>query len=494
MKKIFKILTIFICSLIFTGCSITNGGVDVNIKAPKNNKLGISGVWKVSDYSVKDRNISTQSQIDEIIENSLIIKNNSIKIGSKTLSGVNYKLKVVDKNYMLSYEANFKVSDLGIDYDSTNIYSITYQNNILGEIIYQEEGSSYFYYEGVIFTINIESEIEERDEDFKANKYDDEKKGLSQESSSQGVYIGLKSSDPQNNGKEEYRTLWISTKENELQEIKEKSDIIFPRTKGIWVLKKETIEDKELNIDYEYFVANSIDGKAPEANIEKDSNIKIFEDGINIKRSLNFVGNDYIATEVTRSGKIINSPKYEVLPIDNLHSEKAIVIGDIYPEETNKIYQRAYENAYKSLDSSKTRGLSKYIDYSNFTLVRSNGKWVLQGRISSISDGIPYDYPLNITPNQKLINYDTLIIPWKVLKGEIPFIVDAFISPDGKLGIIVTKNELLIYEIQDGNLGLNPLKRIQLKDGEEVIMSEWCAGDYVDKWGSVFKENSRSIE
>ena len=498
MKRLLKIIAICLCSLIFTGCSITKGGVDANMKAPQNNKLGISGIWKVSNYEVKDSNISTQTHIDEVVSNSLVVKNSSIEIGNKKLNGVKYKLKIVKSDYMFSYEANFKLEDLGIDEDDTKVYSIIYQNSILGEIICPTVGSSYLYYEGVIFTINMESEIEEVDEDINSTKLNDEKMELGDDLSSQGVYLGLKlprdSSDSEASGKEEYRTLWISTKEGQLQDVKEKQDIIFPRTMGIWRLKQEVIEDKDRNIYHEYFTANPIDTKSSDIHINMDDSKVILKDGINIKRSLNFIGNDYIATEVTKDGGFINSPVYEVLPIDNIHSEKAIVISDIYPKETNKIYQKAYENAYANIDSYKTDKLSKYIEYSNFTLVRNNGKWILQGRISSISDQSPYDYPLNITPNKKLINYDTLIIPWKVLKRQIPFIVDAFISPDGKLGIIVTKDELLVYEVDNGNLGSNPLKRIPLKDGEQVVMAEWCEGNYVDKWGSIFKENSRSIE
>jgi hypothetical protein len=128
-------------------------------------------------------------------------------------------------------------------------------------------------------------------------------------------------------------------------------------------------------------------------------------------------------------------------------------------------------------------------------MIRSNGKWVLQGRISPVlSGGKAFDYSLSIKPNKALINYDTLIIPWKVLKGEIPFIVDAFTSPNGKLAIIVTKNELDIYKIIDGKLDKSPTKIIPLKDGEKVIMSEWCEGDYVDKWSTAFRENSSIID
>ena len=53
---------------------------------------------------------------------------------------------------------------------------------------------------------------------------------------------------------------------------------------------------------------------------------------------------------------------------------------------------------------------------------------------------------------------------------------------------------MLIYRIVDGTLSDEPLKRIQLEEGETVIMAEWCSSNYIDKWASAFKENSRTIK
>lgn len=72
--------------------------------------------------------------------------------------------------------------------------------------------------------------------------------------------------------------------------------------------------------------------------------------------------------------------------------------------------------------------------------------------------------------------------------------IDTYTSPYKSLAVIILKDEMLIYRIVDGSLSDEPLKRIQLEEGETVIMAEWCSSNYIDKWASAFKENSRTIK
>lgn len=498
MKRLFKVISILLCACILSGCSIGKKGSPIGIATPTNSKLEIAGIWKVEGYIVKDSSISDVEQISNIENNLITIKSRSIEFGNKYYPGVKYKLKVVDDSYVISYEAKFKAAELDINDKDIKVYSILYQNNILGEVIKTSLGECYIYYEGVLYTISLEATI--NDDEQEVMKKSEESKSISYSHDiNQGVYLGLKVGRDENstqNSKEEYRTLWISTKENELQEVKERNEIIFPRVNGIWMLKQNAISDSEKNIYYEYFDATPIDVGISE-KYSKSSAVKIdkgnLKEGTVLKRNLDFVGNNYIGTEVFVNKNHGLNPTFEILPIDNLYSGIPIVINDIYPEETSRVYKSAYENAYENLSDEEKSKLTKEISYSNFGLVRGNGKWILEGRISPIAGDEPYDFPLNILPNRKLINYDTLTIPWKILRGDVPFIVDAFISPNGKLALIILENELLIYNISNNSLDQYPLASIELKDNEQVIMAEWCEGDFIDKWSSVFKD-SKVIE
>ena len=158
--------------------------------------------------------------------------------------------------------------------------------------------------------------------------------------------------------------------------------------------------------------------------------------------------------------------------------------------QINKFYKEAYDSVYKELDNKKKEKLSKYIDYRNFTVVRNKGKWMLQGMISGLNGEESVEYSLGIKANDRLISHDILYIPWKSLKSELPFMEDAYMSPSGRIAIILSKEEILIYLVEDGKLSDEPLKKIPLKDGETAIMAEWCEKDYVDKWGSMFKDDT----
>lgn len=497
MKKIWRCILLLIFSLLLLGCSSGIKNDKSSLKKPKNKSLEVSGVWYSDKYEVLDKEISTKDEISEILLNKLTFDTKNIVIGNRKFEGINYKLKIVKSDYMISYEAEFNVEDLGVIGENVKVYSISYENNLLGEIIYINKEESYFYYQGILFNIKREENINESTDADKTVIVENSSEEYDKIELSQGFYIGLKQEGKQdqqgNYIRESYRTIWISTNKGEVQSIRQRKDIIFPRSGGIWIMQPQEYKVEKKEIYYEYFEALPIEkvGK-----VKKDINTEeLMSTGKIVKKSLIFVGNNYIASEVTTNEKFSESPVYEVLPIDNLDNKGGVVIGDILGTENNKEFKESYTSKYASIDESNKDKLTKFINYSNYTVIRSNGKWVMQGRISPVlPGGKAFDYSLSIKPNKTLINYDTLIIPWKVLKGEIPFIVDAFTSPNGKLAVIVTKNELNIYKIVDGKLDKVPIKIIPLKDGEKVIMGEWCEGDYVDKWSTAFRENSSIID
>ena len=383
---------------------------------------------------------------------------------------------------------------LGNDIESIDVYSIIYQNKVLAEFFYNTEEESYVYYQGIIFKVKLDKDIDISEEqkytDYEGSVVKDEK-GISE-----GLYITLKKPSTTEGMPETYRTLWISTKDGSLQDVKERENIIFPRLKGIWYLEPKLYEDKGRKIKYEYFESAPIDIATVEYNNKLVEEIKgNIEDGTTLLRNINFIGNDYIATEVVSNNSKYESDYYEVLPIDNMNTSTGISISDLYTtKDSYTDYTDAYNETYSTLDNEIKSSLSQYIDYSNFTLLRDNGKWVIQGRMSSLKNDKYINFPTRLKPIKKLLNYDTLLISWKLLKGVNPYMIDAYTSPYKSLAVIILKDEMLIYRIVDGSLSDEPLKRIQLEEGETVIMAEWCSSNYIDKWASAFKENSRTIK
>lgn len=490
MKRYNRIMVVILFIFQLVGCTGKNVDKSSVIKPPENNNLVISGRWSINDFKILDDKKYNKENLDDIKANTIVIRSSQLEIGGKSFTGIKYKLKVVDSTYNISYEGNYKVSDLKLDSDRVEVISIIHQNNIIGEFIVVNEQEGYLYYQGVLLKLFLEGKVEDNKKESIESQQETLiiKEDQNNSNNSEGLYLGIKTTSEDKYSEEKYRTLWISTKQSQLQEIKEKDNIIFPRLNGIWKLEPENINDIQNDVYYEYFKAKPIGSNL-------DTSI-IISGGTKLYRSINFVGNDYVATEVIEKNKEseIYSSAYQVLPIDSLHMNKGVLISDLYTKEINKTYESIYEQVYASLSLEQREKLSKYISFSNFSMGRNNGKWVLKGGISAVGNAEPYDFNTGIKPNKTLINYDTLVIPWKTLKGELPLLVDAFTSPDGSLAIIVMENELLIYSINNGTLADRPMKRISLNEGDQIIMAEWCSADYVDKWGNVFEENSRIIE
>lgn len=487
-KLILFILAIFTL-LSLSGCS----GMDVNqmieIKPPKNNHLAIRGRWQITDCKVLDKNIYTDN-VESLKGKIIDIGNKHINIDDKTYDDVDYKLKVVKDDYHISYQAGFMIKNLGVQSDHVDMITANDKNNIIFDFFHIDDNKSYIYYQGVFLTVKRFGDI--LDETFKkSDKLINSPTHVEKVKTDLGLYLAFKQPRKKNADgtytDEKYKTLWISYKKGKIQKIEEAGGIIFPRMSGIWTLEKRILNKN--NKHQEYFVANNIDGKGKEGNVIISSDKDIY-------RSINFISNDYISTEKYEGNNFKDKfPQYEILPIDNLSTKKALVIQDIYSKNMNLTYKQNFESAYNKLTDKQKSLCTKYIDYSNFTIKRENGKWILQGKISPFnSDDGSYNYKLSITPNNNLIRYDTLVIPWRVLKNKVPFIEDAYISPGGNLAVIIINGEVLIYEIKNNTLSEKPIERYDIEKGEQVIMAEWCENVYVDYWGNSFKEFQKKLK
>ncbi|MGM9978673.1 MAG: hypothetical protein ACI33J_07750 [Clostridium sp.] len=492
MKKLIKYFSVIVFILLLNGCSTVGDERSTSIKAPNNNDLEIVGVWSVQDYEVLDDNLFSEEELERIKSNDVIIKSDKIILGEKLYKESNYKLKVVKNDYVISYEAKYSLDNLSLDSNYINVYSIMHQNNILGEFIYFSKEKSYFYYEGILFSLKYKNEVNDNN-DFEDKKQKGDFTKTITSNKAQGILLGLKTPMINENGtyqRESYRTLWISLKNSKLQDVKQKEYILVPRSNGFWKIESKVYSNQENNIYYEYFFASVLENEYKEETaINYIIDTSSLDNGSIVYKKINYVGTNYIATEEVNNSKYI-SDFYKILPIDNLYLNDGVVIQDIYDNDIINVYKQVYEEAYRNLDYDKKEELSKYLDYSNFTVVRNNGKWMLQGMISGLNGAESVEYPIGIKANNRLTSYDTLYVPWKSLKNELPFMVDVYMSPSGRLAIILNKEEILVYLIEDGKILEEPLRKIPLKDGESVIMAEWCEKDYVDKWESVFKDDT----
>lgn len=492
MKKFIYFINIFVVLFLLSGCHKIGGKDIATTKTPKNNLLSIKGSWKVDSVEIVDENLNIASVDNDITDSEINISDSAIEIKDVKYDRPKYKLKVVDKNYMLSYEDGLKVSSFINNDDKIDVISIINKNNtLIGEFIIKEKDRGFLFYRGMILELSrISENVEDKDYPLEnKNNYSDES-AANDYNSEVGVMLGLKVPRKKNEDggytKEKYRTLWISFKDGELQPIMEKENIIFPRMTGIWALKSNTANYNGNEI--EYFNVSPIDGKEVEVNSEiKDKNVY---------KNIKFVGNNYIAIEKYEGNDFQNKfPIYQVIPIDNINAENGIIIEEIYSKDASEKYKIAYENELSKLSAESKAKLNTNIDYSNFSIERKEGKWKLVGKISPVdlnSNGL--DYAIGLNPNKKLLNYDALTVPWKVLKGELPLIRDAYIAPTERIAIIVFEDNIAVYEVENRRLKGSPLVNIKLNGEEEVIMAEWSSQGYVKSWSNVFSDGRNVME
>lgn len=489
MKKYIIITLVIIISICLLGCEKNiNQNKIGKIKAPTNSSLSIKGVWEITDCKVLDKTVYNEENNRVSIGEDIKIALDYIILGNIEYNNVSYKLKLVKDDYVISYEAKYTIKDLGINQDKTEVISVNSNNGVIFEFIKDGDDNSFIFYNGALYKVKLVGEVDESNEE-KNNIEDklDNNKANNQYDDAVGVYLGIKSKiieeDSGTQTGEKYKTLYIEFKDGKLEPIKDKNEIIAPRMNGIWSINKKTAEIN--NYHNEYFETHPIDGKNEKENI-KNSQKEIKE---NDYRSINYVGNDYIATEVYK-GENFNGiyNKYEVVPIDNINSDLPIVISDIFSSEANEVFKQTYEKLMATLSEKGLEKYSTYINYSNFSVKRNKGKWNIVGKISPDYNqgGEGHDFSLNIKSSKKLINYDSLLIPWKTLKSQVPLAKDAFTSPNNRIAIVVTNDKILVYEIQNSQIGDTPLTSIDISKNDEIIMSEWCIGEYVDKWEKPF--------
>ena len=95
-------------------------------------------------------------------------------------------------------------------------------------------------------------------------------------------------------------------------------------------------------------------------------------------------------------------------------------------------------------------------------------------------------FKLSILPDSRFISYNSLYISWRSLKQQLGFFKEAFTSPLGKIILIQFDTYIAVYKIENENLITEPLVTVPINENDEVIMSEWCSGGYVEQWERAF--------
>lgn len=472
----------------FAGCEKVPGTNMLKIKPPMNDNLSIAGTWQVKSYKVLESNMYPKGDIEKLINKKIYIDNTTVNMDSQIFKNVNYKLKIVEGNYMISYQDKYDVSKLGVN--EVNVITAADKNNVIFDFFDISDSNSYIYYRGILLNVEKVGGVTEDDFLPKPGESSINSLAVNENSTATGVLMGLKIPYTDKNSNKQlyyYKTLWIKYVNGEVS-VEEAPDILFPRMTGMWtVTPKDIIQNGYYK---QYFEVNPINGK------QQNDLTNSYTGNFNIYQSINYIGNDYIGLETYKGNNFKgNYPEYKMIPIDIFSLDKGVALEDIFNNQINSVFRTAFEGEYENLNQMEKTKVNANVNYKDFTLLRNEGKWAIEGKISPLNQDDPsYNFATNIKPNANLVKYDTLYVPWRILRADIPTIEDCYTSPDGKLAIIFIKGELLAYKISNNKLEGKPIFRYELPENSKVIMDEWCSGDYVTYWTTSFDEYKKKFE
>lgn len=309
-----------------------------------------------------------------------------------------------------------------------------------------------------------------------------------------GILLGLKSLslEEERDGLENwnYRTIFIRSADKTIVSIQEMENILLPRMTGFWKVEVEREEiDGKVNDKILAYPINR--GSDISIEVKDEVMLKMAHETIDSNKTIKnilFLGNDYISIEnIYYRNK---GQRYlELYPIDNIDEGTPVKISDILGEVGKEALIEGFNMDVVSRIKDSNKGLLNFIPKEDsFGLFRRNGLWILRGRANYIKNGnyVYEDFNIPAIPSREIISYDDLYIPWKEIKAKKPEALDAFTSPNEDIIIIVTRNEIFIYPIENNTIGSEAIGKVQLHPGEKIIMAEWAIGRYAQIWEKEF--------
>jgi hypothetical protein len=498
MKKISLLIILLLSMILLVSCNVDNIEISDKIEAPDNNTPPISGKWVIEDYKIGDVSVMDEETAKTYIGKEALFDKKLVAIGDDYCLEPSFKIKNVNTADYLIYQYKTNPKFLNIDKDEIQIVSVMNKEQFFYEFIKESEETIITNIDGVFFYLKL---VSNKVEDEKIAEYFYTEKAMFRMADVQendilrtGLLIGLKSLDLENREdnieKWNYRTILIRSYNNQVVAVYEIEDIFLPRRTGFWKVgvNREEVDGKFNDTIFAYPQKKTLDIEQEQEKVEeKEEERKIKR---NTLKNILYIGNDYISVEnVDYLNKGIRM--LEFYPIDNIDKGKPMKFSDITGEVGKEFFLEGANKEILLEEKYKNSSIDLSPNEESFGLFRRNGHWIFKGRINFIENGI-YSYKnfnIKAIPPREIIHYDELSIPWNAIKAKIPEAVDAFTSPNEDMIIVITHNNLLIYLIDDGDIGDIPVIKIQLKSAEKVIMSEWAVGRYPLLWEEEFLKN-----
>ena len=517
MKLIKISILLFIMSLVISACSSPIIDSSERIVSPKNQLIPIKGTWEISEVLIAGA--SDEEGGKEWLGKRIQFSDSHISTEEPILENPQYQMKRVSGEQYLLF--NFKSLPANFVFPNKEVEVITVMDGdkFFCEVLLLEENRLLLKIQGNSFYLNKVSDEVDEYMNRENNIEDDQDINIQkdrQDACRTGVLIGLRSLNEDNDEDSieeySYRTLWVSLIDGEIHPVLEMENIFFPRRSGFWKIQmKNIVKDGRSE---EYVSANNIlmEDKKTEIQSENEAmgiEMPLMEEDVTqeidffgwgerlgeIRRKINYVGNDYISVETTGKGVYIlgdrtwEMSKLQLLLVDGLPNGQGVKISDILSEAGVSSIESAWEKAVDHLGIDDFSILYPEDLLENFGLERKLGHWFIEGRINYIKNGEfnISDYRISLIPPPEVVSYNTLSVPWTNVKDKVPRALDVYTSPNKDIAVVFTKSEILIYNIHGNELSSYPREKLKLEKGEIAIMTEWATGQYVESWENTFK-------
>lgn len=488
MKRIACAVMMLFMMLSLTCCIPAEVRGGDKIVSPSNNQIPISGEWKVVKFVAGGYPGLTDEEAGKWLGRTGIFDSRVAVFDEEICVGPDYKVKNVDSSDYFLYQYKVNPDYVGIQDSKIQVVTVMSKDGFFYEFIKASEDSLIVNVDGVFFYLekNSDSVDEKSIEEYmkKAGRTDSTDKRSENRGANSGVLLGLryykKTGVKSSEGKWDYRTIWISSRDMVPGTIYGTQGLFVPRKSGFWRVGVKNREEGRYNIDTLF--AYAVGKETEEEDMEGGSYIE----NQNIQRTILYVGNDYVSTEYQKGEGPGSQPVFQVLPLDNIEHAMAVKISDIAGEGGVRALNEGFISHMKDKDELSYTSPRE----ESFALSRRNGHWIMKGRLNLTSGDVPYmDFNIKSIPPSNLVVYDELCLSWREIKERIPEAVDAYTSPNEDIAVIITGNAIWVYNISNRRLSEKLLKKIRLKEGETVVMAEWASGKYTDKWEREFLKN-----
>lgn len=494
MLRVYKVLLAGLTLLLLSGCANLSWTKAGKIIPPVHNTCPLEGQWTVKQDMQTNVNSGESDQSWE--GKTIQFTREVVMLGDYVWSDPAFKIKKVSStNYLMIKYLNLP-NTLMPDSKEVEVITVSSAENFLGEFMKIDETELIAFVQNhVLYLQKVSDQV---DSSLASANFNVFKTNEQSNPGSSGVLVGLKipkeslADNGTGNTDYMYQTLWLALDNKELHPILTGEDIFFPRSSGFWKLQVSKVQEGAKMEDR--LSAHDVSTKVQEQQLGP---MKISR-GEDNKRAghkiIEYVGNDYVAVENDENGKYL-----QVLPVDKISAPEGIKLSDLLGNSGFAAFSNARDQALRSLKNSIN--VTSFDDdgfEQDFGLIRKNGHWYLRGRINysyqDANDPSYMDFNVNLVPPAKLIFYDTLCVSWQYIKDRVPDAVDAFTSPNQNMALVITKTKLQVYAISAGQLGNEPLAKIDLQTGASVIMAEWATGYYyVDNWEKAFLANGARV-